>query len=159
MTDDEQARLRQDEEIRHLADELTPQGIRVALAMLGNRAEAEEAAQDGIIRLVRKLGRYHRGGGFSSLYYKIVHNECLRRIRRRRPRGEPLDSTDEMGLQDEEGDPAMAVMREDERRIMQACLIRLPEKQREAVVLHFIEELPFAEVGQRLGMAENVASA
>jgi len=92
------------------------------------------------------------------MFYKIVQNECLRRIKRRRPRGESLESAVEMEVENEEGDPARAVEKEETRKILHVFITRLPKVQREAVIYHYIEELPFEEIGRRLGIAENVAS-
>jgi RNA polymerase sigma-70 factor (ECF subfamily) len=159
MNDEMRERRRQEEEIRRIADELTPQGLRIALPMMGNLPEAEEAAQDALIRLWKKLGGLYREGGFSGLYSTMVYNECRRRIRRRPPQGESLARLDEMGMGDEDGDPSRPIEEKENQHILYEYLARLPQKQREILVLHYVKKLPFREIGKQLGVTENVASA
>ena len=62
---------------------------RVALRMLGDESDAEDATQDAFVQAWRNLGRFRADGAFSTWMYRIVTNRCLNMLRARR-RTEPL---------------------------------------------------------------------
>jgi len=57
--------------------------LRVAVRILGNRADAEDAIQDAFLALYRKAGAFQGGSSFNTWFYRIVVNACLK-IRRKR---------------------------------------------------------------------------
>lgn len=128
-----------------------PQARRVARAILGNAADADDAAQDGFLAALKHLGRYDPARPFGPWLMRIVANAARDRWRRRKvraaevispslPAGEPgPDRTAERRLFDE---------------ALRAALARLPEQQRLAVVLFDVEGYSHREIAQILDLPE-----
>lgn len=130
--------------------------------LLGNRHDAEDASQNAFVAAVRSLPRYHERGTFKSWLFRIAHREGMRCIRRRRRRRESV------GLHGSEALAAMpvdtaapdgnAMSREDAVRV-RAALERLPDKEREVVVLRTYTGLTFKEIANITGCPINTALA
>lgn len=58
---------------------------RLAVRVLGDPVEAEDALQDGLLDAWRRIGRFRGEATFSTWMYRIVTNRCLAALRRRRP--------------------------------------------------------------------------
>lgn len=128
---------------RSLAMRLTPVALRVAMRMLGDAAEAEDVAQEAMLRLWRAApGWRHGEAQVSTWLYRVAANLCTDRLRRRRSVG--LDTIPEP----EEDRPSAldGMMAADRAAAFQAALDTLPERQRQAVVLRHIEGLSNPEI-------------
>lgn len=128
---------------RDLTGRLGPRTYSVALRVLGNRAEAEDVAQEAMMRLWQMAPDWQPGRAkVSTWLYRVTLNLCLDLKRRRRT--EDLDAVPEP--QDES--PSVPERLQEAARIdaLQAALMQLPERQRQAVILRHIEELPNPEI-------------
>jgi RNA polymerase sigma-70 factor (ECF subfamily) len=128
---------------------------RVALAIVGNEADAADAAQEGVLKALRGLDRFRGEASFRTWLLSIVANEARSLLRRSgRRREAPL-------LEEVPADPGsggaegVALRAEAERA--RALVARLPEKQRLAVQLRVEEGLSFREVGEVIGSTEGAA--
>lgn len=128
---------------RLLAATLTPRLYGHALRVLGDRAEAEDVAQEAMLKLWKVAPEWRSGEALVSTWlYRVVANRCIDRLRKRRSTG--LDEIDEPA------DPAVSV----ERRILDAArldalqqaLDQLPDRQKQAVVLRHIDGLANPEI-------------
>ena len=133
---------------RELTDRLLPGVLRQAWRILGDEAEAEDVAQDAMLRLWRQAGDWRAGEArISTWLYRVTHNLCIDRIRKRRPTtaienvAEPEDPTPSAleRLLNSEGSRALA-----------RAILALPERQRQAVVLRHFEGLSNPKIGDRL---------
>ncbi len=120
----------------------------LAWRILGDAEDVKDAVQETFLRLFRHLGRYDERRDFHAWQYSIAVNVC-RDLRRRKSRRthEPLD-----GVELESGqrlDDELAAR--DEIRLLTRAIDALPEKQRLAVILRDVEELPTDEVAAILG--------
>jgi RNA polymerase sigma-70 factor (ECF subfamily) len=131
---------------RILLGRLTPLMLRYAVRLLGgDRAEAEDVAQEAMLRLWKVAGEWRQGEArVTSWLYRDTANLCTDRLRRRRWQGPGLDQIAEPP------DPAPAAaeaMTDTARReALDAALADLPERQRQAVVLRHIEGLANPEI-------------
>lgn len=122
---------------------------RIAVRIVGNREDAEEALQDAFVRAFNALEDYEERERFSAWLTRIVVNQCrtvLARARRREaifpdviPEDLPLDTR--------EGDDAWAEL--------EHALTRLPVEQREAVVLRYADDLTYHEMARITGASES----
>jgi RNA polymerase sigma-70 factor (ECF subfamily) len=123
-----------------------------ALRLLGNREDAQDAAQETFLRLYRNLAKLADVQDVRYWLYRVVVNVCndAHRSRRRR-RLEPLSGPDPVsGAPDPE-----KVWNEAERgQLVELALKTLPEKERAAVVLRDVQGLPTREVAAILGTSE-----
>ena len=131
---------------RALTLRLTPRVLGYATRLLSDRAEAEDVAQEAMLRLWRMAPGWRRGEAqVSTWLYRVVTNLCTDRQRRRTVRAAlPLDDAPEIA---DAGRGAEAGLIEADRMTaLQAALDSLPERQRQAVVLRHIEGLTNPEI-------------
>jgi len=134
---------------RELASLHAARPHRIAWRMLGDAAEAEDVAQEAMLRLWRDAGTWRPGGpGVAAWLTRVATNLCLDRLRRdRRMTGDEVpERADDSPLADaviEQGQGRSAVI---------AALGCLPERQRAAAVLTYYEELPNAQAALVLEM-------
>lgn len=130
---------------RSLTLRLTPRVLAYASRMLGDRAEAEDVAQEAMLRLWRIAADWRQGEAkVATWLYRVAANLCTDRLRRRR--SVALDDAPEP---EDETRSALAGMIEDDRlHALDAALARLPERQRQAVVLRHIEGMPNPDIAE-----------
>jgi RNA polymerase sigma-70 factor (ECF subfamily) len=134
-----------------LTARLAPRTFAVALRVLGDRAEAEDATQEAMLRLWRNAAKWEPGRAqVSTWLYRVTLNLCLDRKRRRRP-------TVDLGAVSEPSDPGPSAperMQQAARTdALQAALMQLPQRQREAVVLRHLEGLANPEIAEIMGLS------
>lgn len=122
----------------------------VALGILGNSADAEDAVQDAFIRAYENLHRYDLQRKFSTWLFTITANLCKNKLRRERFFA-PLQ-----GLSQLRGgeDPAETVAREERCSWVQEALQELDEKYRAPLVLRYYGDLDYQEIAEALGIPE-----
>lgn len=117
-----------------------------AARLLGDRVEAEDVAQEAMLRLWRVAGNWRAGEAqLSSWLYRVTVNLCTDRQRARaRRRAEALDDVAEPA--DDRADTEAALMVRQRADALQTALATLPDRQRQAVVLRHIEGLTNPEI-------------
>jgi RNA polymerase sigma-70 factor (ECF subfamily) len=141
----------------------------IALRMLGDRGEAEEAAQDAFVRAYRALATYDaariRELRLRGWLTTIVLNLCRSRTSRRAARGVAplsLDMGDGLGghlAVPHEGSPTEVTERHAERDRWASRLMALPPAYRSAVVLRHVDGLSYPEAAAALGRPEGTVKA
>ena len=136
--------------------------FRTARSILKHDAEAEDALQEAYLRAWRALSTFRAESKLSTWLSRIVINEALGRLRRRGAHVFPLDSgidtadslTEESIEDDPDGRPERVAMRSDVRRLMEACIDRLPQAFRTVFILRAVEELSVEQVADALQLPE-----
>jgi RNA polymerase sigma-70 factor (ECF subfamily) len=130
----------------------------MAYRMVGDAHEAEDIAQEAMLRLwdhAPRLAARHSGGGGTSgplrlgaWLKRVAVNLAIDRLRlaRRQSGGEVPESADEAPLAD------ARIEAQQRRDLARALIATLPERQRAAIVLTYYEELPNAEAAEVLEM-------
>jgi RNA polymerase sigma-70 factor (sigma-E family) len=119
-----------------------PAIVRTAYLMLGDREAAEDVAQEAFVRLYarwRRVSRYERPGAW-------VRRVAIRLASRARGRPRAATLTEGPARPEPTTDPDLRL-----------ALLALPANQRAAVVLHYLEDLPVAEVAVLMGCAPSTA--
>jgi len=134
-----------------------------AFSVLRNQADAEEVAQDAILKAFRHLADFRGESRFGTWLARITINEA--RMRLGKQRWQTLESTDEKS-QDDDGNyipkqlgdwrevPSEALEREEIRKILADALSSLSEIYREILILRDVRQLSTAETTQILGISE-----
>jgi len=123
-----------------------PRLRRYARAMLGNRAAADDLVQDTLERAWARCALWRAGSDLRAWLFSIMHN--LRVDQLRRP-NMPIHSIDEDACEV----PTRATQNDRlEVQDLESALRRLPDEQREVLLLVALEELSYAEVADTLGI-------
>lgn len=130
---------------RTLVEAHAPRALALATRMLGRRAEAEEVAQEAMLRLWRAAPDWRAGEArISTWLYRVVSNLCTDRLRKARTVALPEDYD-----APDDAPGAQAQMETDERAdALQKALAELPERQRLAIVLRHLEERSNGEIAE-----------
>lgn len=123
----------------------------VALRTTRDPELAADAVQEGFIAAFRRLDSFRGDSLFSTWLHRIVVNASLDRLRRLRP----SDEWPEEDIADARDAHAQVDVRLD----VHQALARLPEAQRQCLVLVDMEGLSVAEVAQHLGIAEGTVKS
>ncbi len=122
---------------------------RIGTRMLGDTIEAEDLAQEALLRLWQNAARWQFGGsGAGAWLTRVVMNLCLDRLRRRKFTSDDAvpERADERPLAPETMDAEI------QRRRVVAVIEALPDRQRAAIVLTYYEDLPNAAAAESLDM-------
>lgn len=122
---------------------------RIAWRMLGDAAEAEDIAQEALLRLWDHAGRWRGDGpGIGAWLHRVTTNLCLDRLRRHK-----FGSDEDVPERVDETPGADEQMDEDRMRAATIAAIgELPERQRAAIVLTYYEELSNQAAADALDM-------
>lgn len=132
---------------RALTSRFTPRAFGLAYRLLGEAGEAEDVAQEALLRLWRIAPDWRSGEAkVSTWLYRVVTNLCTDRLRKRRRTGPSLDQiaepqSDAPDVPDQMQDRARAAA-------LQNALDKLPKRQKQAVVLRHIEGLTNPEIAE-----------
>jgi RNA polymerase sigma-70 factor (ECF subfamily) len=114
--------------------------FRLAWSILGNRAAAEDAAQDVFLKIWTALPGFRGESSISTWIYAVARNTCL--TRRQRENAHPTIELDETIPGNEPSSDA------DLRRV----IARLPEKYRDVLVLFYLEDRSYEQVAEALDL-------
>jgi RNA polymerase sigma-70 factor (ECF subfamily) len=125
--------------------------------MTGSPADAEDLAQETFIRAYEQISRFKGGAKFTTWLYSIAVHACLnwRRDEARRFQAH-VDCAGEMAAQ--QAATAVSPAENEMAQHAQAALIRLPAKQRAAIVLTIYDGLNHAEAAKVLRCSETTIS-
>lgn len=132
---------------RHLVDERLDASYRLAAALLGDRAAAEDATHDAIVRAWGAFGGLRDLAAFDGWFRRILVNCCrdLQRGRKARP-SIPLELVPSRPGPDRDLATVLA-----ERDALSRALDALRPEHREVVVLRFYADLPLDEIARLTG--------
>ncbi len=134
----------------------------ICFRMLGNTEDAEEAAQETMLRVYQGLPRFNGRYDLRAWVARIATNVSLDgiRARARRPlNGATLHELTEAGRADPDEDPSELVERILESERVRAVLEELPDHHRDALVLREFEGRSHQEIGDALGVSSSQAKA
>jgi RNA polymerase sigma-70 factor, ECF subfamily len=134
-----------------------------AASMLGNDADAEEVAQEAMLKAFKNLASFRQESKFSTWLIQIAMNEAKMKLRK--DRRHLYDSIDN-GQTTDEGDyiptdfadwreiPSDALEQRELREALEKALKSLPEKYRTVLILRDVQQMSIAETAQILGLSE-----
>ncbi len=130
-----------------LVERYAGQARRVARAVLGNEADADDAAQDAFLSALRNLGRYDASRPFGPWLMRIVANAATDRRRRQQVR-----TAEQISPQTPHSGPTpdREVLRRELRAALEAALATLPDRRRIAIVMFDVEGYTHQEIAEVL---------
>ena len=131
---------------------------RLARGFLRDDLEAEEAVHDGYVSAFTHLDGFRGGSSLATWLARIVSNEALARLRRRRPTvdigemSETLSATDGLLTTTAEPTPEQAIARREIRSAIEKAVDELPPYFRSVFMLRAIEQMSVEETASCLGI-------
>jgi RNA polymerase sigma-70 factor (ECF subfamily) len=121
---------------------------RFCLRMMKNEEDAQDAAQDTMVKVLRNLHRYRSDWRFSTWVFGIARNTCIDVHRRRKRRR----STSEVEVVDCGPSPFELTERERQAQKLREALDELPPLYREVLLLYHFEQLKYREIADLLDL-------
>ena len=139
------------EAFARLVDRHYERCARIAVRILGNREDAEEAIQDALLRAFKALDHYEERELFSAWLTRILVNQCRTVLARSRRRDAIFPDLDPQAIDYVvDADGAEGMWPE-----LESALARLPAEQREAIVLKYSDDLTYEEMSRITGAGES----
>jgi RNA polymerase sigma-70 factor, ECF subfamily len=135
---------------------------RVARSVVQDDSEAEDVLQEGYVRALAAIGDFRNDSSLSTWLTRIVLNEALGRVRKRRPTVD-LDAFDSAGAREDRGviplplmsgtiDPERAAARREIGSLLERGIDGLPEPFRVVFMMRAVEEMSIEETALALGL-------
>lgn len=136
-----------------LYDLYAPTLLPLALRILRDRAEAEDAIHDAFVAVADRAGQYvAERGSVAAWLVTLVRNLCIDRTRRRDRRGELARAHAAVPEADAAKGPEALVADAGERARIRRALASLPDAQRATLEVAFYEGLSYPEIAEREGV-------
>lgn len=127
----------------------------LCLRLLAHREDAQDAAQETMLRLYRALVSYRGEAQLGTFIYRVTANTCMDALRRRNVRAcESLEALDDVGVVpvDDSPGPEETILRAEENERLSRAIDALSDEMRLPLVLREIHALSYEEVAQTLGL-------
>ncbi|MBR9864476.1 MAG: sigma-70 family RNA polymerase sigma factor, partial [Rhodobacteraceae bacterium] len=132
-----------------LAYRHTGRVLALALRMLGDQAEAEDVAQEALMRLWKIAPDWRQGEAkVSTWLYRVASNLCTDRLRKHSGKRATEDIDNVPEPKDDSPSIEADLIARERADALQAALQTLPTRQRKAVSLRFLQELANPEVAE-----------
>jgi RNA polymerase sigma-70 factor, ECF subfamily len=122
---------------------------KTAYRFLGDAMEAEDVAQEALLKILETASRYRPMATFRSYFYRVLTNLCIDSTRKKHP----TPTSDIPEIADPSLSPTEALIEEERRARIRTALDTLPPNQRAAMILRHYEGLSYAEIARILGVS------
>lgn len=137
--------------VRAMVARKLPRLIALATRVLGDRAEANDVAQETFMQIWKHAGRWKPGSArFDTWIHRVALNLCNDRLRRRRDFVTMDDAPEQMDPTPAPDERMESAGRSDR---IEAALAELPARQRQALVLHYYQELSNIEAAEAMNIS------
>ena len=134
------------------------QVFRLALRMCGNEADADEVAQEAFLSAWKGLPNFRGESRFSTWLYQLTTHAAIDLMRREK-RQAAAEDIDGITAADDGPSTQQQVERAETRREVRSALMQLPEEYRQVLLLRFMQELSYEEIGQALKLPEGTVKS
>lgn len=137
-------------------DAAYPALARAAVVLCWSKADAEDVVQETMLRMCKSYDSFRGDSSFLTWVYAILVR-VAEAANRRRSKTLPAEYA---AHQAQELPPVdNAVIDDENKRRMIDAIRSLPQRQREMITLHFLQELPYAEIAGALGVSVGTVKA
>lgn len=153
------ARRREEAAVRAIIRDNNRRLFRLARSIVRDDSEAEDVVQEGYVRAFTRLGEFRGESSLSTWLTRIVINEALGRLRRRRPsvEWESIEATGGTEAQiipfpSSQPDPERAMAQREIHHLLERAIDALPEPFRVVLVARLVEEMSIEETAELLDL-------
>lgn len=149
MTDDivKQVINKDEDAFRRLYEEYAVIVYSTALNYMQNKEEAEEVSQEVFITVFRKIRSFRQESKLSTWIYRITVNTSLNHIKRNKRLTLNKQTISQISTVDFDH-PGVLMEQKEDAKLVFKMIDKLPDSQKTAFILSFIEELPRQEVAE-----------
>ncbi len=162
-------RDRDERAFRELVEDHRDRVYNITFRMLGNKAEAEDVAQEVFISVFKSIDDFREESKFSTWLYRVAVNHCKNRIkylarRHDRDRDELDETTQGTGVNGTIGGPLPSSPQKQlesrqMEKLMQDAIAELEDDQRIVVVLRDVEDLSIEEICEITGLPDGTVKS
>jgi RNA polymerase sigma factor (sigma-70 family) len=147
-----------------LVDRHKDRAMTLAVRMLKNRSEAEEALQDAFVRAYRALPSFERKSSFSTWFYRILFNVCSSALNKRGSNNllsidKENDGEIKLEIQSLDDEPDMELESKEFSEIVRSEISIMEESYASILTMFFLQEMSYEEIisvtGLPLGTVKN----
>lgn len=146
-----------------LAAPLEGMVYRLCLGLLRNASDAQDAAQDAMLRAYRAMPGFRGGSGFATWLYRIARNTCLDVLKSARVRNEraSLDALSDAGFDPAADGPAPDALYEQAARqaALREAIAALPDDMQALLALRYGEGYGYEQLAAALGVPEGTVKS
>lgn len=129
---------------------------RHCLQMLKNSADAQDAAQETMLRAYRSFAAFEGRSELGTWLFRIAHNVSLDTLKRgyRQREGTSLDTLREHGFDPpaQGGSPEAGYLQKSEQAALREALSALPERQQTLLSLRYGDGMPYEQIARVMGL-------
>lgn len=130
---------------------------RHCLQMLKNTADAQDAAQEAMLKAFRGLPAFEGNSELATWLFKIAHNVCLDFLKKayRQREGTSLDGLHDAGFDPPAADlsPEEAYERQSEKDALREAVLSLPERQQAILSLRYGDGMSYGQIARAMRMS------
>ena len=145
------------EALRRLYEKYKDDLLGLTVTLLGDRSQAEDVVHDVFVSFARTAGRFTLRGTLKGYLSTCVANGARDKNRLKSRLDVGLEAAAAVGTDSD--DPAACAAGSEEAQWLQHALGRLPDEQREIIVLHLHQEMRFREIAEALGLSINTVQS
>jgi RNA polymerase sigma-70 factor (ECF subfamily) len=147
------ARQGNDEAFSRLVEKFQTPVFNLCYRMLGDAAEAEDAAQESFWRAYQSLKRYDQKRPFATWLLSISAHFCIDQLRKRHLVALPMDSLPEEEAPDPAPNPESSYNQREEQQNLRKLLSGLNPQDRAAIIMRYWIDLSEEEIGEALSLS------
>lgn len=131
----------------YLIDKYKNMVFTLALKMVKHKEEAEEISQDTFIKAYKNLAKFKGEAKFSTWLYKIAYHRCLDCIKKNKEKYQ-IDTINEITINKIQSTDTIleSIERKERAKIIEQCMLELPEDERSILWFFYFEELSLKEI-------------
>ena len=127
--------------------------MRFCMWQCGNADLAEDLAQETFLKAFKSLDQYRKKGHFKAWLYSVAKSVCIDEFRKRRIESETTCDIYELGSD------SLEIKRLEDDDEIRHMMANLPEDQKEALLLHYIEGFSYRQMGEILNIPYRTAQS
>ena len=139
----------------YLVDNYKNMVYSLALKMTKNREEAEEVSQDTFIKAYKNLSNFKGDSKFSTWLYRIAYHACLDTIKKNKNHNQSFEINEITFNQIKSVETILeGIERKEREKIIDECLLKLPEEERSIIWMFYYDELSLKEIIEVTSLSE-----
>ena len=129
----------------------------ICYRFMGNHEDASDLSQDVFLRAYRGLRNFKGNAALGTWLHRIAVNACLNRVAVKTPKSEPFEDRQHIDIRAESAPDRM--LRDERAARVRAAVVKLPPKQRAALILRTYQDMSHQDIATALGTSVGAAKA